>query len=311
MSGFGNVGPPVPPVTPGGRPIAQVRKGPLTRIGPPNRGRIGLHLVIVGLMVVWLLPTIGLLVNSFRTRADANASGWWTAIFPPWDFTIDNYIQVLDQSGLGDAFVNSLFISIPATIIPVVIASFAAYAFAWMDFPYKNVLFVIVVGLLVIPLQLTLIPILRLFGDLGIAGSFLAVWLAHTGYGLPFALYLMRNYMGGLPKEVFESASIDGASPATAFFRLALPMSVPAIASLAIFQFLFTWNDLLVSLIYIGFNIENQPLTLKVANLVNSLGGNIQLLTAAAFVTMILPLIVFLGLQRYFVRGITGGAVKG
>jgi len=267
--------------------------------------------VIVGLMVVWLLPTIGLLVNSFRTRADANASGWWTAIFPPWDFTIENYIQVLDQSGLGDAFVNSLFISIPATIIPVVIASFAAYAFAWMDFPYKNVLFVIVVGLLVIPLQLTLIPILRLFGDLGIAGSFLAVWLAHTGYGLPFALYLMRNYMGGLPKEVFESASIDGASPATAFFRLALPMSVPAIASLAIFQFLFTWNDLLVSLIYIGFNIENQPLTLKVANLVNSLGGNIQLLTAAAFVTMILPLIVFLGLQRYFVRGITGGAVKG
>ncbi len=311
MSGFGNVGPPVPPVTPGGRPIAQVRTSPLRRIGPPNRGRIGLHLVIVGLMVVWLLPTIGLLVNSFRTRAEANASGWWTAIFPPWDFTIDNYIQVLDQSGLGDAFVNSLFISIPATIIPVVIASFAAYAFAWMDFPYKNVLFVVVVGLLVIPLQLTLIPILRLFGDLGIAGSFLAVWLAHTGYGLPFALYLMRNYMGGLPKEVFESASIDGASPATAFFRLALPMSVPAIASLAIFQFLFTWNDLLVSLIYIGFNIENQPLTLKVANLVNSLGGNIQLLTAAAFVTMILPLIVFLGLQRYFVRGITGGAVKG
>lgn len=277
------------------------------------KGRLFTHFVIIGLMVLWLLPTIGLLINSFRTRADTNDSGWWTAIFPPYDFTIDNYQQVLNQSGLEDAFINSLFITIPATIIPIAVAAFAAYAFAWMDFPYKNALFVFVVGLLVVPLQLTLIPILRLFGPdgLGIAGSFLAVWLAHTGYGLPFALYLLRNYMGGLPKEVFESAAIDGASPVTAFFRLALPMSVPAIASLAIFQFLFVWNDLLVSLIYIGGNTANQPLTLKVANLVNSLGGNLHLLTAAAFVTMILPLIVFLALQRYFVRGITGGAVKG
>jgi len=271
------------------------------------------HIVIIGLMALWLLPTVGLLINSFRTRADTNSSGWWTTILPPYDFTLDNYAQVLNQSGLADAFINSLFITIPATIIPIAVAAFAAYAFAWMDFPFKNVLFVIVVGLLVIPLQLTLIPVLRLFGPngLGIAGSFLAVWLAHTGYGLPFALYLLRNYMGGLPKEVFESAAIDGASPTTAFFRLALPMSVPAIASLAIFQFLFTWNDLLVSLIYIGTNIQNQPLTLKVANLVNSLGGNIHLLTAAAFVSMLLPLVVFLLLQRYFVRGITGGAVKG
>jgi alpha-glucoside transport system permease protein len=277
------------------------------------RGRWFTHAVIIGLMLVWLLPTVGLFINSFRTRADTNASGWWTVIFPPYNFTLANYEQVLSQSGLGDAFINSLFITIPATIIPIAVAAFAAYAFAWMDFPYKNALFVAVVGLLVVPLQLTLIPILRLFGPngLGIAGEFLAVWLAHTGYGLPFALYLLRNYMGGLPREVFESAAIDGASPVTAFFRLALPMSVPAIASLAIFQFLFTWNDLLVSLIYIGGNVANQPLTLKVANLVNSLGGNIHLLTAAAFVTMALPLIVFLGLQRYFVRGITGGAVKG
>lgn len=300
---------PVPPI---GLPVADVDNRRST-MGRVRASHWRIHLVIIGLMILWLLPTIGLLINSFRTRADANSSGWWTAILPPYDFTVDNYIAVLNQSGLADAFINSLFITIPATIIPIAVAAFAAYAFAWMDFPFKNVLFVIVVGLLVVPLQLTLIPVLRLFGPngLGIAGSFLAVWLAHTGYGLPFALYLLRNYMGGLPREVFESAAIDGASPTTAFFRLALPMSVPAIASLAIFQFLFTWNDLLVSLIYIGSNIQNQPLTLKVANLVNSLGGNVHLLTAAAFVTMLLPLIVFLLLQRYFVRGITGGAVKG
>jgi len=294
-----------PPVT---RPIVQRRRGVLPS---GRRPRVLIHVVIFLMMAVWLIPTIGLLLNSFRSSSDAASSGWWTAILPPYEFTIANYQTVLAQSGLGDAFVNSLFIAIPATVIPVVIAAFAAYAFAWMDFPYKNALFVVVVGLLVVPLQLTLIPVLRLFAGAGIAGSFLAVWLAHTGYGLPFAIYLLRNYMGGLPREVFESAAIDGASASTAFFRLALPMSVPAIASLAIFQFLWTWNDLLVSLIYIGSQVANQPLTLKVANLVNSQGGGIHLLTAAAFVTMILPLVVFFALQRYFVRGITGGAVKG
>jgi alpha-glucoside transport system permease protein len=181
-----------------------------------------------------------------------------------------------------------------------------------MSFPFKNAIFVAVVGLLVIPLQSTLIPVLRLLASTGIAGEFLAVWLAHTGYGLPFAIYLLRNYMGGLPREVFESAAIDGASPTTAFFRLALPMSVPVIASLAIFQFLFVWNDLLVSLIYIGpTDPENLPMTVRVAGLVSSVGGQTHLLTAAAFLTMILPLIVFLALQRYFVRGIRGGAVTG
>jgi alpha-glucoside transport system permease protein len=300
-----------PPVTPGGKPIAQTRSGPMRPGAGLKRGRIGLHLVVLSLMALWIIPTIGLLVNSFRTASSSSSSGWWTAILPPYDFTIENYQSVLGQSGLGDAFINSLFIAIPSTIIPIAIAAFAAYAFAWMDFRGKNVLFVIVVGLLVVPLQLTLIPVLKLFAQLGIAGQFLAVWLAHTGYGLPFALYLLRNYMGGLPKEVFESAAIDGASSSTAFFRLALPMSVPAIASLAIFQFLWTWNDLLVALIYIGPNTENQPLTQKVAALVGSQGQDLHLLTAAAFITMILPLIVFFALQRYFVRGITGGAVKG
>lgn len=274
--------------------------------------RILLHAIVLGLMVLWLVPTLGLFINSFRPSADVSSSGWWTAFAPPYDFTLDNYSRVIAANDLGDAFINSLFITIPSTVIPVLVAAFAAYAFAWMDFPYKNAIFVGIVGLLVIPLQSTLIPVLRLLAGWGIAGEFLAVWLAHTGYGLPFAVYLLRNYMGGLPREVFESAAIDGASPATSFFRLALPMSVPVLASLAIFQFLFVWNDLLVSLIYIGpTNPDNLPMTVRVASLVSSLGGETHFLTAAAFLTMALPLVVFLALQRYFVRGITGGAVKG
>ena len=274
--------------------------------------RLAVHASVIVLVVIWIVPTLGLLINSIRPASEVSASGWWTALFPPWDFTLDNYARVLEANDLGDSFVNSLFITIPATVIPVMVAAFAAYAFAWMSFPFKNAIFVAVVGLLVIPLQSTLIPVLRLLAATGIAGEFLAVWLAHTAYGLPFAIYLLRNYMGGLPREVFESAAIDGASPTTAFFRLAIPMSVPVIASLAIFQFLFVWNDLLVSLIYIGpTDPENLPMTVRVAGLVSSVGGQTHLLTAAAFLTMILPLIVFLGLQRYFVRGITGGAVKG
>ncbi|GIW20990.1 MAG: sugar ABC transporter permease [Chloroflexota bacterium] len=278
----------------------------------PGPGRWLLHAVVVGLMALWLVPTLGLFVNSFRPAADVARSGWWTALVPPWDFTLANYEHVLSRQGLDHAFVNSLFITIPSTVITIMVAAFAAYAFAWMQFPFRNLIFVAIVGLLVIPLQSTFIPILKLFASTGIAGSFLAIWLAHTGYGLPFAVYLLRNYMGGLPKEVFESAAIDGASPTTAFFRLALPMSVPVLASLTIFQFLFVWNDLLVALIYLGATRpENLPLTVVVANLVNSLGGETHFLTAAAFITMALPLVVFLALQRYFVRGITGGAVKG
>jgi alpha-glucoside transport system permease protein len=282
------------------------------RQGGGRLGRVLLHAIVIGLMAVWLVPTIALLINSFRPASDVAREGWWTSLAPPWDFTLDNYIHVLEQNNLGAAFINSLFITIPSTVIPVMVAAFAAYAFAWMNFPYKNAIFVGIVALLVIPLQSTLIPVLRLLSGLGISGEFLAVWLAHTGYGLPFAVFLLRNYMGGLPREVFESASIDGANPATAFFRLALPMSVPVLASLAIFQFLFVWNDLLVSLIYIGpLQAQNLPMTVVVSNLVSSLGGETHFLTAAAFLTMALPLVVFIALQRYFVRGITGGAVKG
>ena len=303
---------PATPITPSGRALDANADKRRPRASRPSGGRFLLHVVIIGLMAIWLIPTLGLFINSFRPAAEAGAIPWWQSLFPPWDFTIANYERVLNRNNLGDAFLNSLLITIPATVITVMVAAFAGYAFAWMDFPYKNAIFVAIVGLLVVPLQSTLIPVLRLFAGLGIAGDFLAVWLAHTGYGLPFAVYLLRNYMGGLPREVFESAAIDGANPATAFFRLALPMSVPVLASLTIFQFLFVWNDLLVSLIYIGPTAsENLPMTVVVANLVSSLGGETHFLTAAAFLTMALPLAVFLLLQRFFVRGITGGAVKG
>ena len=283
----------------------------------PSR-RVVLNVVVIAIMALWLLPTFGLLVNSVRPAQAVASSGWWTGLFPPYNFTLENYQQVLSRGGMSQAFVNSLLITIPSTIIPIAVAAFAAYAFSWMKFPGRDILFVAIIGLLVIPLQTTFVPLLNLLGPKGIhllgagPGAFVAVWMAHTGYGLPFAIYLLRNYMGGLPREVFESASIDGAGHATAFFRLALPMSVPAIAALVIFQFLFVWNDLLVALMFIGAaNAPNLPLTMAVASLATSLGGDWQLLMAAAFISMALPLIVFFALQRYFVRGITGGAVKG
>ncbi|HET7183031.1 MAG TPA: carbohydrate ABC transporter permease, partial [Candidatus Limnocylindrales bacterium] len=266
--------------------------------------RLPLHLFVIGLMIVWLIPTIGLFVNSFRSQTESTSSGWWTALFPPELFSVDNYAYVLGRNGIGNAFLNSLFIAVPSTVIPIFVAAFAAYAFAWMRFPGRYLLFIGVVGLLVVPLQTTFIPIQKLFATFGLNGELAAVWLAHTGYGLPFAIYLLRNFMAELPREVFESADIDGAGWATKFFRLVLPMTIPALAALAIFQFLFTWNDLLVALVYIGVNTDNQPMTIVVANLVQSTGGGMQYLAAAAFLTMALPLVVFLALQRYFVRGL-------
>ncbi len=289
------------------RPVEAALGGRLVRL--LRRGL--LHLAVILICAAWLVPTLGLLVSSFRPARAIATSGWWTAFSNPSQFTLDLYREALSASNMAQSFLNSLTITIPSTVIPIMIAAFAAYAFSWMRFPGRDFLFVAVVGLLVIPLQMTFIPVLRLFNTLGLSGTFVGLWLAHTGYGLPFAIYLLRNFFGALPRDLFESAYLDGASMMTAFFRLVLPLSVPALASLAIFQFLWVWNDLLVALIYLGALPSVAPMTVRIANLVNSLGGNWQVLTAAAFISMLLPLAVFFGLQRYFVRGILAGSVKG
>jgi alpha-glucoside transport system permease protein len=273
--------------------------------------RAALHTVLILVCVLWLMPTVALFVSSLRPASDVLTNGWWNAFQLPFEFTLKNYQDVLSQNNMATSFVNSLFITIPATVIPILVAAFAAYAFAWMEFPGRNMLFILVVGLLVIPLQSALIPVLQFTTNIGLTGSFPAVWLAHTGFGLPFAIFLLRNFFGALPREMFESAYLDGASPTTAFFRLVLPLSVPAIASLIIFQFMFVWNDLLVALILVGGTAQVAPMTVTIANLVNSLGQGYHLLTAAAFISMALPLVIFFSMQRYFVRGILGGSVKG
>ncbi len=267
------------------------------------------HLVLLSMTALWVLPTLGLLISSFRPADKIANTGWWTAT--PLEFTLANYQQVLAAPDLAQSFVNSLIIAIPATVMPILIAAFAAYAFSWMNFPARDAIFFIIVGLLVVPIQMTLGPVLKLLTDVGLTGTFPAIWLAHTAYGLPFAIYLLRNFFGALPKEMFESAYLDGASPGTAFFRLALPTSVPALASLAIFQFMWVWNDLLVALIYLGGRPAVAPMTVAISNLVGQYGDGWQLLTAAAFISMLLPLLVFFSMQRYFVRGILAGSVKG
>lgn len=272
--------------------------------------RLPVHLTIAVIVAVWLIPTFGLFVNSFRSITDMSNAGWWTALFPPSHLTLDSYKQVLDTQGVAAGFVNSLIITIPATVIQIAIATMAGYAFAWMRFPGRDFFFILIVLLLVVPIQMTLIPVLRLFAATGLAGSFVAVWLAHVGYGLPFQTYLFRNAMGGLPSEVFESAEVDGANHVQKFWRIGLPMIVPAVAAITIFVFLGIWNDLLVALTYMGSS-PNRPLTVVITQLVTSFGGGWQFLTAAAVLQMILPLAVFLGLQRYFVRGISAGSVKG
>ena len=384
-------------------------------------GGLPVHVILLGLCLLWLLPAIGLLVTSFRPFQYVNDSGWWTALSAPTGsreyaqacaachgadgkalaaadltnpdliqnfrrsftlitaldkefngqphlaaapvpdeqtvaqiatylrrisgidapprFTLDNYIdamtgyrgtanytsdcaagrQALDlycdwrdlgnPRGMGRAFLNSLLVAIPSTLLPILFAAFAAYAFSWLHFPGRQLLFALLVGLQIVPLQMTLIPISRLYAQLGLNGTFLGVWLFHTGFGLPYAIYLMRNFIGSLPREVFESAYLDGASHWTVFYRLAIPLSMPAIASLGIFQFLWIWNDLLVALVFLGG--QTPVLTYQISNMVTSLGSGWHLLTAAAFISMLLPMLVFFSLQRYFVRGLLAGSVKG
>ncbi len=362
------------------------------------------NISVVFLVVLWLVPTVGLLVSSFRDREQIAVSAWWKSPFPvaqnfaakanldnlterdglfviegnifteggndegsiaafggartspdgtqpgdtaeltrdrtltvqangdyvytspaeitrapsiyfasetPPDFSLENYEIILTSDNMDRAFINTLTVTIPATIIPILIAAFAAYALAWMDFPGRGVLIALVVGLLVVPLQLALVPMLQLHNKVGIGQSYLGIWLAHTGFGLPLAIYLLRNYMVGLPRDIIESAKVDGATDFQVFTKIVLPLSFPALASFAIFQFLWTWNDLLVAKVFLPSNSESWVMTVKIADdLLGSRGGDWGILAAAAFISIAVPLIVFFTMQRYLVRGLLAGSVK-
>lgn len=356
---------------------------------------------VVLLVVLWLVPTVGLLISSFRDRDQITASAWWNSPFPveqnvqfkapadtareidgqnviegnvfgeqsasvirfggtrakptafapgetgaltkdrtltvqengdyvytspaeikrdpsvyfalaaPPDFNMGNYRTIMNSDNMGVAFINTLTVTIPATIIPILIAAFAAYALAWMQFPARGFLIAMIVGLLVVPLQLALVPLLGLHNRIGIGQSFLGIWMAHTGFGLPLAIYLLRNYMVGLPRDIIESAKVDGATDFQVFTRIVLPLSFPALASFAIFQFLWTWNDLLVAKVFLPSNSESWVMTVKIADdLLGSRGGDWGILAAAAFISIAVPLIVFFTMQRYLVRGLLAGSVK-
>ena len=379
----------------------------MRRIGLPG---LVVHLSVLLIVIIWLIPTAGILITSIREKEQITTSGWWTALTSstqtqaarlaepstarqegstyvisgsvfedgaagtvryfgtrvadpdefvagqtadlgdgealvvnedgsylhsssvPFDgergrrvylavatppvFTLENYRTVLTSQGIGQAFVNSLTVAVPSTIIPILISAFAAYALSWMTFPGRALLIALVVGLIVVPLQMSLIPLLRLYNDigalLGVASrSYVGIWLAHAAFGMPLAIYLLRNYIAGLPKEIIESARVDGASDFEIFMKIVLPLSFPALASFAIFQFLWTWNDLLVAMVFLGTSRDQLVLTGALNALLGSQGGRWEILTASAFITIIVPLLVFFGLQRYLVRGLLAGSVKG
>lgn len=277
---------------------------------PAGRARRGvLHGVLIALGLVWAVPSLGLLVTSLRPRADIATSGWWTAL-GHGALTLANYREVLAVQGFAGNFVNSLVITVPATVLPIAIAALAGYALAWHRFPGRDAVFLAVVALLVVPLQVTWVPVLRLFNALGITGTYVGIWIAHTAYGLPFAVFLLRNFMAELPGALFESARMDGASELRIFVSVVLPLSTPALASLAIFQFVWVWNDLINALVFLQ-DRARYPLTAAIQGLLGTYGSEWHLLAAGSFVSMSLPLLVFLALQRHFVRGLTAGGVKG
>ena len=268
----------------------------------------------ITIAIIWTIPTLGLLVTSFRPQTDINTSGWWTVLSNP-TFTLDNYRQVLDTSSGGSSivtyFVNSIVITIPAVVIPISLACLAAYGLAWINFRGRGWIFIAIFALQIVPIQVTLIPLLSLYVDAGLAGTFWTIWISHSIFGLPLAIFLLHNFMREVPKELIEAARVDGAGHVKIFFSVVLPLLTPAIAAFGIFQFLWVWNDLLVALTFAGGSPDVAPMTVFLANLSGTRGTAWFLLSAGAFVSIIVPVVVFIALQRYFVRGLLAGSVKG
>jgi alpha-glucoside transport system permease protein len=291
---------------------------PVVAAGPPKRslgarlaeaaagGVLRVVLILVGLF--WLVPTIGLLLSSLRTPEDMNASGWWKVFAKPSQLTFGSYRKLLENGDITHSLLNTVLITVPATLLVVVVGSLAGYAFAWMEFPGRDWWFLAVVGLLVVPVQVALIPIAELFGKIGLFGSVLGVVLFHTGFGLPFAVFLLRNFFAEIPRELLEAARLDGAGELRLFARVVMPLGAPAIASLAIFQFLWVWNDMLVALVFTKSG--TQPITVALQTQVRQFGNNIDVLAPGAFISMVIPLAVFFAFQRQFVSGVMAGAVK-
>lgn len=270
-------------------------------------GRTPVYIVVVVLGLLWLVPTFGLLLTSLIVPEQVGSAGWWEVLSTPSLATLENYGDILENEAITSAIWTTLWISLGATALPIVVAALAAYAFAWLEFPGRDWLFLIVVALLVVPIQMALIPIFSLYNDLGLFDTIIGLILFHTAFGLPFAIFLLRNFFIGIPKDLIEAARIDGASELRIFARLILPLGLPAIASLAIFQFLWVWNDLLVAL---TFGQETQPITVAIFSQLRAFGANIELIAPAAFLSLAIPLIVFFAFQRYFVQGLLAGSVK-
>jgi alpha-glucoside transport system permease protein len=279
--------------------------------------RTPLHIALVAIALIWLIPTLGLAITSFRPNSDILSSGWWTAL-THWHWTVHNYGSVIHATGMGHAWVNSVIITVPATILPLTLGALAAFGFAWVPFPFRDTIFLLIVALMIIPIQTSLVPLLKLFRDwhlsvphfgIGVF-AFVGIWLAHTAFGLPLAIFLLRNFFITLPKDLIEAARMDGASNLAIFRRIVIPLSVPALASFAIFQFLWVWNDLLMALIFLSGEPSRQPMTVRIPYLLSTYGPEYHLLSAAAFLLMVLPLVVFFALQRYFVQGLLAGSVK-
>jgi alpha-glucoside transport system permease protein len=294
-------------------PFAQTRSERAVRF----LTRSPIHVVLIAIAVIWLVPAVGLAITSFRPAGDVLSTGWWTAL-THWNWTLHNYGTVIHANGMGRAWVNSVLITIPATLLPLSLGALAAFGFAWVPFPFRDTIFLLIVALMIIPIQTSLVPLLKLFRDWHLSVphfgiwefSFVGIWLAHTAFGLPLAIFLLRNFFITLPKDLIEAARMDGASNLAIFRRIVIPLSVPALASFAIFQFLWVWNDLLMALIFLSGEPNRQPMTVKIPNLLNQYGPEYHLLSAAAFLLMFLPLVVFFALQRYFVQGLLAGSVK-